>query len=88
MHKVQMHAGTISKLSYVFASLQAIVHSLNIVDYIPVQTHKPYINLPLFLKFILHCAIYGNNFLCIDIINIITIVRSNTFTLVCERAIS
>ena len=46
MHKVQMHAGAISKL-YGFACVQAIIHSLKLVDYPPVQTHKPYNNLHL-----------------------------------------
>ena len=36
MHKVKMHAGTASKLLYGFASLRAIIHSLNLVGYLPV----------------------------------------------------
>ena len=47
MHKVQMHASAISKLLYGFASLGALFHSLKFVDYLPVQTHKPYNNLHL-----------------------------------------
>ena len=35
-----MNAGAISKLLYGFVSVQAIIHSLNLVDYLPVQTHK------------------------------------------------
>ena len=35
MHKVQMHAGAISKLVYyVFASVEAIIHELKLVDYL------------------------------------------------------
>ena len=40
-----MHAGAISKLVYVFASVRAIIHSLKLVDYFLVQAHKPYTNL-------------------------------------------
>ena len=43
MHKVQMHAGAKSKLSYGFAS--AKIYSLKLVDYLSVQTHKPYTGL-------------------------------------------
>ena len=39
----QMQTGAISKLLYGFACVQAIIHSLNLVDYLPVQTHKPYL---------------------------------------------
>ena len=35
-----MNAGAISKLLYGFVSVQAIIHSLNLVDNLPVQTHK------------------------------------------------
>ena len=38
---MQMHAGTISKLLYGFASVREIIHLLKLVDYLPVQTHKP-----------------------------------------------
>ena len=44
MFKVQMYACAIRKLLYDFASVQAIIHSLHLVDYLPVQTHKPYTN--------------------------------------------
>ena len=44
MHKVQMQAGVISKLLYGFASVQAIIHSLKLAEYLLVQTHKPYNN--------------------------------------------
>ena len=44
MHKVQMHAGAISKLLYGFASLLAIIYILKLVDYLLRQTHKPYNN--------------------------------------------
>ena len=33
-----------SKLLYGFASVQAIIHSLKLMDYLPVQKHKPYNN--------------------------------------------
>ena len=44
MHKVQKHAGTISKLVYGFASVRATIHLLKLVSYNPVQRHKSYIN--------------------------------------------
>ena len=50
MHKVQMHTEAISKLLYGVASVQAIIHSLKLVDYLPVHTHKPYNNLHLKLQ--------------------------------------
>ena len=42
-HKVQIHAHVIRKLLYGFASVWAIIHSLKLVDYPPVQTHKSFI---------------------------------------------
>ena len=46
MHKVQMHAGATSiRLLHGFVSVRAIIHSLKLVVYLPIQTHKPYINL-------------------------------------------
>ena len=39
-----MQAGAISKLLYGFASVWAIIHSLKLVDYLLVRTHKPYNN--------------------------------------------
>ena len=41
----EMHAGAISKLWYGYLSVRAIIHSLKFVDYLPIQTHKPYDNL-------------------------------------------
>ena len=40
MHKMQMHAGAISKLLYGFASVREIIHLLKLADYLPVRTHK------------------------------------------------
>ena len=42
MHKVQIHAGAISKLLYGIAYVRAIIHSLKLMDYLPVRTHQPY----------------------------------------------
>ena len=42
MHKVQIFAGAISKLLYESACVRAIIHSLKLVDYLPVRTHQPY----------------------------------------------
>ena len=49
MYKVHnaMHAGAIRKLLYGFAHVRGIIHSLKLVDYLPVHTHKPYNNLHL-----------------------------------------
>ena len=44
MHKVPMHAGAISQLLYGCAYAWKIIHSLKLVDYPPVHTHKPYNN--------------------------------------------
>ena len=41
-----MHAGAISNLLYGFVSVLAIIHTIKLVGYIPVQTHKPYSNIP------------------------------------------
>ena len=41
MHKVYMHAGAIRPLLYGCASVREIIHSLKLVDYLPVHTHKP-----------------------------------------------
>ena len=41
MYKVRMHAGAIRKILYGCAFVQAIIHSLVLVDYLPLQTHKP-----------------------------------------------
>ena len=45
MHKVTMHAGTMSKLLNGIVFVGAKIHSLKLEYYIPVQTHKPYNNL-------------------------------------------
>ena len=45
MHKVHMHAGAIRQLLYGCAYIREIIHSLMLVDYLPVHTHKPYNNL-------------------------------------------
>ena len=42
MHKVCMHAGAIRQLLYGCAFVREIIHSLKLVDYLPVHTHKPY----------------------------------------------
>ena len=42
MHKLQMHAGVISKLLFGSASVRATIHSLELVDYLTVQTHKQF----------------------------------------------
>ena len=47
MHKVHMHANAIRQLLYGCAYVQEIIHSLKLVDYPPVHTHKPYNNLHL-----------------------------------------
>ena len=48
MHKVHMHAGAIRQLVYGCAYVREIIHSLKLVDYLPVHTHKSYNNLHLF----------------------------------------
>ena len=40
MHKVHMHAGVIRQLLYGCAYVREIIHSLKLVDCLPVQTHK------------------------------------------------
>ena len=44
MHKVHMHAGVIWQLLYGCAYVREIIHSLRVVDYLPVHTHIPYNN--------------------------------------------
>ena len=39
---MHMHAGTIRQLLYGCVYVREIIHSLKLVDYLPVQTHKPY----------------------------------------------
>ena len=53
MHKVHMHAGALRQLLYGRAYVREIIHSLKLVDYPPVHTHKPYNNLHLLLSNIL-----------------------------------
>ena len=48
MHKVHMHAGAIRQLLYGCVYLRKIIHSLKLVDYPPVHTHKSYNNLHLY----------------------------------------
>ena len=47
MHKVHMHAGAIRQLVYGCVYVREIIHSLKLMDYPPVHTHKPYNNLHL-----------------------------------------
>ena len=50
IHKVHVvHAGAIRQLLYGCTHVWEIIHSLKLVDYLPVHTHKPYNNL-LFLN--------------------------------------
>ena len=42
----------------VCTSVRAIIHSLTLVDYLPVQTHKPYSNYRLFYSFTLFYQLY------------------------------
>ena len=51
MHKVHMHAGA-NGCAYV----REIIHSIKLVDYLPVHTHKPYNNLHLNLYYINYSA--------------------------------
>ena len=44
MQKVHMHVGAIRQFLYGCAYVREIVHSLKLVDYLPVRTHKPYNN--------------------------------------------
>ena len=50
MYKVHMHAGAIKQLLYGCAYAREIIHSLKLVDYLPVHTHKPYNNLHMVLN--------------------------------------
>ena len=45
MHKVHIHAGAIRQLLNGCANVREIIHSLKLLDYLPVHTHKPYNNL-------------------------------------------
>ena len=42
MHKVHMHAGAIRQLLYGCVYVWEIIHSLKLVDYLPIPTQKPY----------------------------------------------
>ena len=48
MHKVHTHAGVIRQLLYGCAYEREIIHSLKLVDFLPVHTHKPYNNLHIY----------------------------------------
>ena len=50
MHSVHMRAGAIRQLLYGCAYVREIIHSLKLVDYLPVHTNKPYNNLYLVHK--------------------------------------
>ena len=45
IHKVHMHAGAIRQSLYSCAYVREIIHSLKLVDYLPVHTNTPYKNL-------------------------------------------
>ena len=45
--KVHMHDGAIRTVLYGCAYVREIIHSLKLVDYLPVNTHKQYNNLHL-----------------------------------------
>ena len=51
MHKVRKHAGAIRQLVYGCVYAREIIHSLKLVDYLPVHTHKPYNNSHLYHQF-------------------------------------
>ena len=42
IHKVHMHVGAIKQSLYGCTYVREIIHSLKLVDYLPVHTHKPY----------------------------------------------
>ena len=48
MYKLHMHADAIRKLLHGCAYVREIIHSLKLVDYLPIQTHKPYTSLHFF----------------------------------------
>ena len=52
MHKVHMHAGAIRQLLYGSAYVREIIHSLKLVDYPLVHTHKPYNNIHIYFKYL------------------------------------
>ena len=43
MHVLKMHAGARNKSFYGFASVRAIIHSINLLDYLSILPHKQYI---------------------------------------------
>ena len=57
MYELHMHAGPIRKLLYGCAHVREIIHSLKLVDYLPVHTHKPYNNLHLKSELCLKCRV-------------------------------
>ena len=44
MQKEHMHASAKRELLYGCAYVREIIHSLKLVDYLPIHTHKPYSN--------------------------------------------
>ena len=54
-----MHAGAIRQLLYGCAYVREIIHSLKLVDYPPVHTHKPYNHLHLYHDFAAFPLIYA-----------------------------
>ena len=48
MHKEHMHVGALRQLLYGYAYVREIIHSLKLVYYPFVHTHKPYNNLQLY----------------------------------------
>ena len=53
MHKVHMRPGAIRQLLHGCAHVREIIHSLTLMDYPPVYTHKPYNNLHSSLSLVL-----------------------------------
>ena len=60
MHKVHMHAGAIRQLLYGCAYVLEIIHSLKLVDYPLVHTHKPNNNSHSKGYIVCHCSFCGN----------------------------
>ena len=60
MHKVHRHAGAIRQLLYGCAYVREIIHSLKLVGYLPIHTHKLYNNLHLYC----FASIYGLDNTC------------------------
>ena len=53
MYEVHMHAGAIRTSLHGCAYLREIIHSLKLVDYLPVYSHKSYNNLHIHYKDVL-----------------------------------